>query len=246
MTEAILLAIQAVSFVVIVIIMAVMANTMAMTARERGAEYATLKALGFCARLRRAADLRRIARHRAASAASLGIALTFPVADAFAERMGTLFPVFFVSERDDARCSSRAALVVGVVAAALPGVARGARAHRRRPARGRRDALTRSPWPSLRLHRAQPRGAPAHDGADRGRHGARRLRVRDRADARGRARGDARRDRTARQRRRHPPRGADRSAERRRSDAGGDRREPARHRGRARRAASWCRRSRSC
>src|SRR5262249_21270962 len=47
MTEAILLAIQAVSFVVIVIIMAVMANTMAMTVRERGAEYATLKALGF-------------------------------------------------------------------------------------------------------------------------------------------------------------------------------------------------------
>jgi putative ABC transport system permease protein len=46
MTEAILLAIQAVSFVVIVIIMAVMANTMAMTARERGSEYATLKALG--------------------------------------------------------------------------------------------------------------------------------------------------------------------------------------------------------
>ncbi len=48
MAETILLAIQAVSFVVIVIIMAVMANTMAMTARERSAEYATLKALGFC------------------------------------------------------------------------------------------------------------------------------------------------------------------------------------------------------
>ena len=47
MSEAILLAIQAVSFVVIVIIMAVMANTMAMTARERYGEYATLKALGF-------------------------------------------------------------------------------------------------------------------------------------------------------------------------------------------------------
>ena len=47
MTEAILLAIRVVSFVVIVIIMAVMANTMAMTARERLAEYATLKALGF-------------------------------------------------------------------------------------------------------------------------------------------------------------------------------------------------------
>src|SRR6476646_8125541 len=47
MTEAILLAIQAVSFVVIVIIMAVMANTMAMTARERYSEYATMKAIGF-------------------------------------------------------------------------------------------------------------------------------------------------------------------------------------------------------
>jgi putative ABC transport system permease protein len=39
--------VQAVSFVVIVIIMAVMANTMAMTARERHSEYATMKALGF-------------------------------------------------------------------------------------------------------------------------------------------------------------------------------------------------------
>ena len=44
MSEAILLAIQAVSYVVIVIIMAVMANTMAMTARERYGEYATFKA----------------------------------------------------------------------------------------------------------------------------------------------------------------------------------------------------------
>ncbi|MBS1136223.1 MAG: transporter ATP-binding protein, partial [Proteobacteria bacterium] len=47
MTEAIVVAIRAVSFLVIFIIMAVMANTMAMTARERLSEYATLKALGF-------------------------------------------------------------------------------------------------------------------------------------------------------------------------------------------------------
>ena len=82
------------------------------------------------------------------------------------------------------------------------------------------------------LHRAQSRRAQAHDGADRGRHGARRLRVRDGADARGGARADAGRDRPGRQRRRHPPRRADRSAERRRPRAGGDRREPARHRDR--------------
>ncbi|MGA1227797.1 MAG: ABC transporter permease, partial [Burkholderiaceae bacterium] len=47
MTEAIVVAIRAVSFVVILIIMAVLANTMSMTARERTSEYATLKALGF-------------------------------------------------------------------------------------------------------------------------------------------------------------------------------------------------------
>ena len=47
MTDAIVVAIQIVSYVVIVIIMVVAANTMAMTARERIAEYATMKTLGF-------------------------------------------------------------------------------------------------------------------------------------------------------------------------------------------------------
>ena len=47
MLEEILLIIQGVAYVVIVIILAVAANTMAMTARERLSEYATLKALGF-------------------------------------------------------------------------------------------------------------------------------------------------------------------------------------------------------
>ena len=65
MTETILLAIQAVSFVVIVIIMAVMANTMAMTARERHAEYATLKALGFPGAFVAGLIIGRVARDRA-------------------------------------------------------------------------------------------------------------------------------------------------------------------------------------
>ena len=47
MVETIITAIEGVSYVVILIIMAVAANTMAMTARERLSEYATLKALGF-------------------------------------------------------------------------------------------------------------------------------------------------------------------------------------------------------
>jgi putative ABC transport system permease protein len=46
MSEAILLAVEAVSIIIVVIIMAVMANTMTMTARERLSEKATLKALG--------------------------------------------------------------------------------------------------------------------------------------------------------------------------------------------------------
>jgi len=47
LTEAILLVIQLVSFVVIVIIMAVAANSMSMSVRERLGEYAVFKTLGF-------------------------------------------------------------------------------------------------------------------------------------------------------------------------------------------------------
>jgi putative ABC transport system permease protein len=118
MTEAILLAIQAVSFVVIVIIMAVMANTMAMTARERGAEYATLKALGFgngfVAMLIFAESL-----GISIVGGLVAVALTVPLANGFAERMGSLFPIFFVSENTMVT-QVGAAIVVGIVAAAFP------------------------------------------------------------------------------------------------------------------------------
>ena len=118
MTEAILLAIEAVSFVVIVIIMAVMANTMAMAARERYSEYATLKALGFSngfvGRLIFAESL-----GIALIGGLLGIALTLPVAAVFAGAVGTLFPVFVVSQATIAM-QIAAAAVIGVVAAALP------------------------------------------------------------------------------------------------------------------------------
>jgi len=118
MTEAILLAIQAVSFVVIIIIMAVMANTMAMTARERGSEYATMKALGFgggyVALLILGESL-----VIALTGGAIGVALTFPLAHAFADAMGSLFPIFLISDETLAM-QAGAALVVGLVAAALP------------------------------------------------------------------------------------------------------------------------------
>jgi putative ABC transport system permease protein len=47
------------------------------------------------------------------------VALTVPVANGFAEKMGTLFPIFFVSE-DTMLMQVGAAVVVGVVAALFP------------------------------------------------------------------------------------------------------------------------------
>jgi putative ABC transport system permease protein len=118
MTEAILIAIEAVSFVVIVIIMAVMANTMAMTARERYAEYATMKAIGFSNGF--VAMLICIESIAIALAGGiLGILLTFPLAEAFGSSMGTLFPVFYVSE-STVLMQVAAALAIGLVAAGVP------------------------------------------------------------------------------------------------------------------------------
>ncbi len=118
MSEAILLAIQAVSYVVIVIIMAVMANTMAMTARERYGEYATFKALGFSngfvAMLIFAESL-----GIAVLGGALGIAFTFPMAEAFASTVGSILSGFHVSEETIAM-QFAAAVVIGVVAAAIP------------------------------------------------------------------------------------------------------------------------------
>jgi putative ABC transport system permease protein len=117
-TEAIVIAVRIVSYVVIFIILAVMANTMAMTARERLGEYATLKALGF-APVYVGALIYGESLSIAAVGCAIGIALTFPVGDWFASQMGTLFPVFEVSEETVA-LQLACALVVGIVAALLP------------------------------------------------------------------------------------------------------------------------------
>ena len=118
-SEAIVVAIRVVSFVVILIIMAVVANTIAMTARERLAEYATLKALGFSPGFV-AALVFGEALVLALIGAGIGILLTFPVAHGFAASpAGGMFAVFKVSEQTVILqlCS---ALVVGVVASLIP------------------------------------------------------------------------------------------------------------------------------
>jgi len=118
MSEAIVVAIRVVSFVVIVIIMAVMANTMAMSARERLAEYATLKVLGFGPGFLTALIFGE-SLLLAAAGCVLGVILLFPLASGFARLMGTMFPVFEVAPLTVLQ-QVLAALVIGCVAAIAP------------------------------------------------------------------------------------------------------------------------------
>ena len=118
MSEAILVAVRAVSLIIVVIIMAVMANTMTMTARERLAEYATLKALGFSPGF-----VVRLLFGESLLIALLGglagLLLTLPLAAVFRAAVVTLFPVFQVSPLTMV-LQLAAALTVGAVAAAWP------------------------------------------------------------------------------------------------------------------------------
>ena len=118
MTEALIVVIQLVSFIVIIIIMAVMANTMAMTVRERIAEYAVMKTLGF-----RAMHIIGLIFGESLLIAFIGclfgISLTYPAAQWFIDAMGTYLPVFNV-EKQTLVLDIIASAIVGVVAALLP------------------------------------------------------------------------------------------------------------------------------
>jgi putative ABC transport system permease protein len=118
MTEAIITVIRLLSLAVIAIIMVVAANTMAMTARERMREFATLKALGF--------DGFRIgglvwgeSLALTAAGGALGMALTYPAADYFVLKLGHFFPVFHVSHAT-LLMDLAAIVVVGVAASLVP------------------------------------------------------------------------------------------------------------------------------
>ncbi|SEN27940.1 putative ABC transport system permease protein [Duganella sp. CF517] len=118
MSEAIVVAIRVVSFVVIVIIAAVMANTMAMSARERLGEYATLKALGFGPGFLTAMILGE-SLLLSLFGAALGIVILFPFAAFLGSVMGTMFPVFEVTRLTVIQ-QILAALAIGSVAAIAP------------------------------------------------------------------------------------------------------------------------------
>lgn len=118
MTEAIVTVIEIVSLIIIFIIMAVVANTMVMTTRERIGEYAVLKTLGFGG-WHIAALIFGESLLITLLGCLLGIASTFPTAHAFGETMGSFFPVFNV-ETKTIVLDFIAALSVGLVAAVIP------------------------------------------------------------------------------------------------------------------------------
>jgi len=119
MSDQIIAAIRVVSYVVIVIILAVMANTMAMSARERTSEYATLKALGFGPGFLAALIFGESAAIAAVGAA-IGIGAGAPVAVFFKQAAG-IFPIFEISS-DTVAMQVACAAVVAVAAAVVPAV----------------------------------------------------------------------------------------------------------------------------
>ncbi len=119
-SEAIIAAIRIVSFVVIIIILAVVANTMAMAARERTSEYATLKALGFSPSF-----VSRLVIGESLAmtllGGLLGVLLSIPVANAFKSVVGAVFPVFRISS-ETFGWQFGSMVVVGLLAAIVPAI----------------------------------------------------------------------------------------------------------------------------
>ena len=118
MSGAIITAIEVVSFVVIFIMLAVVANTMAMTTRERIGEYAVLKTLGFGGWA--------IGSLIAGESILIslcgclgGIALSYPAAAGFKKALGMYFPIFNV-ETTSLIMALAASIIVAILAAIIP------------------------------------------------------------------------------------------------------------------------------
>jgi putative ABC transport system permease protein len=120
MTEAILVAVRVISIVVIAIILIVLANTMAMTARERWSEYAVFKTLGFRPRF----IFILIAGESVAISmigGTIGAILSFPGGRIFQKQLESFLPVFEVSS-STILVIFAVSLAVGFTAALIPAI----------------------------------------------------------------------------------------------------------------------------
>ena len=118
MTSSILYAIRVVSWVVIGVILVVLANTMAMNARERLGEYAVLKTLGFRP-LQLAGLIVGESLLLALVGGVLGLILSFPVISLFPKDVEQYFPGLYIS-RPTILIGLATALTVGLLAALVP------------------------------------------------------------------------------------------------------------------------------
>lgn len=96
MSEAILMAIRLVSFLIVVIIMAVAANTMVTSVRERMHEFAVFKTLGYGA-ARLGGLILGESMVICAAGGALGIAGTFPALRILARYVSNVFPVLDIT-----------------------------------------------------------------------------------------------------------------------------------------------------
>ncbi len=120
MSSAIITSLQVISFVIIGIILLVLANTIVMAVRERTREYAVLKTIGFTGR-HLAAFILGESLLIGVAGGIVGVLLTFPVVQGFAQALPTMFPVIGVSSVTIVLALSAAALC-GLAAAAMPTV----------------------------------------------------------------------------------------------------------------------------
>jgi putative ABC transport system permease protein len=118
MTSAILVAIQVVSWMVIGVILGVLANTMAMNARERLGEYAALKTMGFKPR-HLAGLILGESLILSLVGGLLGLALSFPAVRLFPPEVTQYFPGLNVT-RTTAMLGLAVSLIVGLLAGLLP------------------------------------------------------------------------------------------------------------------------------
>ncbi|RMF97404.1 MAG: FtsX-like permease family protein [Candidatus Schekmanbacteria bacterium] len=118
MTDAIIQALRIVSIIIILVILVILSNTMAMAARERIPEYATLKTFGF-----NGLTLTYLIMGESVVIAILGAILgtiaTFPLANYFAKLVETFLPVFKISP-ETIVYSFFIAIGVGISAAIFP------------------------------------------------------------------------------------------------------------------------------
>lgn len=118
MSSAIITSLEAVSYVIIGIILLILANTIVMAARERTKEYAVLKTLGF-SRRHIVGLIGGESLMIAGIGGAAGLALTFPIAGGFAKLFPTFFPIFNV-ETITIVLAIAVAILAGVVAAFFP------------------------------------------------------------------------------------------------------------------------------